>query len=113
MSDISTKPKASFAPVYASIYPELAEIARGHGYALAIHGSLARDFDLVAIPWGDFVSPHDVVVAGMCHAFAMSNVKGPTPMNHGRVCYTLVPKYGHTWFLDLSFTPAVESKVEE
>ena len=45
------KPPPSYAPVYAALYPELAEIAQQHGYALSIHGSLQRDFDLVAIPW--------------------------------------------------------------
>jgi hypothetical protein len=25
--------------------------AREHGYALAVHGSLARDIDLIAVPW--------------------------------------------------------------
>lgn len=41
---------ANNAPVYACMYQELAEICRAHGYALAIHGSMARDFDLIAIP---------------------------------------------------------------
>jgi len=26
-------------------------VARKHGYALAVHGTLARDIDLVAVPW--------------------------------------------------------------
>ena len=43
---------ANRAAVYAAaLYPDLAEIAREHGYALAVHGSLARDFDLIAVPW--------------------------------------------------------------
>lgn len=37
---------ANFGPVYACIYPGLAEVTRAHGYALAAHGSMARDFDL-------------------------------------------------------------------
>lgn len=36
---------------YAAIYPHLREIARDHGYALALHGSLIKDLDLVAVPW--------------------------------------------------------------
>jgi hypothetical protein len=44
---------ATIAPAYACIYPGLCEIAREHGYALAIHGSVARDLDLIAIPWRD------------------------------------------------------------
>lgn len=31
--------------------PALRAVARGLGYALAVHGSLARDLDIVAAPW--------------------------------------------------------------
>ncbi|OKN23544.1 hypothetical protein AM343_001586 [Klebsiella variicola] len=31
---------ANFAPVYCALYPALAEIARKHGYAMAIHGTM-------------------------------------------------------------------------
>jgi hypothetical protein len=33
------------------MYPGLVEVARRHGYALAVHGSMTRDFDLIAVPW--------------------------------------------------------------
>lgn len=36
---------------YACLYQRLALVAREHGYALAMHGSLAADLDLVAVPW--------------------------------------------------------------
>lgn len=43
---------ANYAPIYAAcLYPELEEMFRTKGWALAVHGSLARDFDIVAIPW--------------------------------------------------------------
>lgn len=42
---------ANYAPIYCGLYPALAEVTRKHGYALAIHGSLANDFDLICIPW--------------------------------------------------------------
>lgn len=47
MSDKPIRPAAS----YAALYPLLAEKVRPLGYALAIHGSMARDMDLVAVPW--------------------------------------------------------------
>jgi hypothetical protein len=33
------------------MYPIVTEVAREHGYALAVHGTMERDFDLAAIPW--------------------------------------------------------------
>jgi len=37
----------------ATLLPALREVARRHGYALAVHGSLERDIDLIAAPWRD------------------------------------------------------------
>jgi len=39
------------APFYACLYHGLCDIARKHGYALAIHGTVSRDLDLIAVPW--------------------------------------------------------------
>lgn len=39
------------APIFACLYPGLCDIARRHGYALAIHGTLTTDLDLIAVPW--------------------------------------------------------------
>lgn len=41
---------------YERLITPLRAVARKHGYALAVHGSLARDIDLIAVPW----RPHDV-----------------------------------------------------
>jgi hypothetical protein len=38
---------------YLSILPKLRKVAKKHGYALGVHGSLKRDMDLIATPWID------------------------------------------------------------
>lgn len=49
---------------YTVLYQELVPVAKEHGYALAVHGSMTRDFDLVAVPWIDDASePQDLVRA--------------------------------------------------
>lgn len=86
---------ANFAAVYCCIYPELAEVARSHGYALAIHGSMARDFDLIAIPWVDEPSTPDAVIAEITGRFAIELlVSQPTIKPHGRIVYTLSLGFG-------------------
>lgn len=40
-------------PLFACLYPGLCDVARSHGYALAIHGTLVNDMDLIAVPWTD------------------------------------------------------------
>jgi hypothetical protein len=36
---------------YAEILPVIREVARSCGYAIAVHGSMQRDLDIVAVPW--------------------------------------------------------------
>lgn len=44
--------QTNYNPVmYLTLYPKLLEIAQECGYNLALHGSMQRDFDMVAIPW--------------------------------------------------------------
>lgn len=51
--------------MFACLYPGLAEIARAHGYCLAIHGSVVTDLDLVAIPWTDKAVPAEELKAAL------------------------------------------------
>lgn len=50
------------APAYACLYPGLCEIARSMGYALAIHGSMASDLDLIAVPWVEEASSPEILI---------------------------------------------------
>ena len=99
--------KATYAPVYCSIYPDLAEAVKAHGYALAIHGSMQRDFDLVCIPWTETASHPMRVIEAISEQFALSLVGDGVDKFHGRKAYTLL--FG-SWgtFLDLSFMPRIE-----
>lgn len=42
---------ATHAPFFACLYSSLCDTARAHGYALAIHGTVTTDLDLIAVPW--------------------------------------------------------------
>lgn len=96
---------ANNAPVYAAaIYPDLAEIARRCGYALAVHGSLARDFDLICIPWIESPDSPLSVLREITETFAIEVDAGATQKLHGRVSYYLVFGFGDCG-VDLSFMP--------
>ena len=103
--------KPNYAPVYAaSLYPELARIFHRHGYALAVHGSVARDFDLIAIPWAEMVSGVNEVLTEVTSTFAIRICGDRTVKNHGRFAYTLA--FCGECAVDLSFfEPA--SRVKE
>lgn len=108
LSDEMKEP--NYAPMYVALYPELAKLTREHGYALAVHGSLGRDMDLVCIPWVEMPSEPDAVVTAITNKFAIRAVGGPPTMkSHGREAWTISIGFGEC-FIDLSFMPRVPPK---
>ena len=97
------------APWYAMAYVGLERVAWRHGYALALHGSMARDLDLAAIPWTDDADDPDKLIAAIVRfVVAKSNVQmfhpQPMPKPHGRLAYTVsIGNPGH--YLDISVMP--------
>lgn len=97
----------------------LREAAREQGYAVAVHGSLERDIDLIAVPWtelcgepvclaevilkkareviGDHVGPHP-------HESNFWFTAGcPGSKSHGRLCWSF--HLGGGPYIDLSVMP--------
>ncbi|MES4783616.1 hypothetical protein L0B07_23390 [Raoultella ornithinolytica] len=97
---------ANFAPVYCALYPALAEIARKHGYAMAIHGTMARDFDLICIPWVDKPSAPQTVVDEITATYSTTDITNPGCKPHGRLAYSVCFGFGE-FFADLSFMPVI------
>ena len=118
MSETSTGPRLpGLACVYAAIYPILLPIARTHGYALAVHGSLARDFDLIAVPWAADCSDALTVIKALKAALGAITHHAefdyhfpdcaPTAKPHGRFAYSLhLGNRGRNGpYLDISVMP--------
>ena len=101
---------ANFSPVYACLYPQLAEIARSHGYSMAVHGSMSRDFDLICIPWTDNCASPEGVVATILGMYDLKQRGEPKIMEHGRISYLLAVKFGEC-FIDLSFMPRIKKEM--
>lgn len=91
-------------PLFMGMYKELCEVARKHGYAMAVHGSLIRDFDIVCIPWAEIVSTPDKVIKALGEEYRIERVQEPTQKNHGRVAYVIHFAFGDC-YIDLSFMP--------
>ena len=102
----------NYAPVYAAaLYPKLAKIFQRHGYALAVHGSLARDFDLIAVPWGEKISSHHEVIKEITNDFAVHVIGAPNAKRHGRIAYLISVGFGEC-AIDLSFFPWIDVQKE-
>jgi len=53
---------------YLSRLPAIREVARLHGYAIGLHGSNRRDFDLMAMQWADQCSTPDELAHAIARA---------------------------------------------
>jgi hypothetical protein len=80
------------------------KLAREVGYAVGIHGSLKRDFDLIAAPWTDEAVGHADLVAHLCAGLNAVRIGGPEHKPLGRVAVTLQID-GYIKPIDLSIMP--------
>lgn len=107
-------------PLFAAIWLRLVRRARECGYALALHGSMVTDLDVVAIPWTEeAVSAREIAdaLAQELGWIPESVVDEPVKKPHGRVAYSLWMGYDTqrdpggadpkrtALFLDLSIMP--------
>jgi hypothetical protein len=100
------------------ILAEIRAVARGHGYAVAVHGSQARDLDLIAAPWTSEAVDPLVLVDALCDEVGLrprlanvypdgSALPNPEFKPHGRLAWSLVSNRGPLGYayLDLSVAP--------
>lgn len=90
-------------------------IAREYGHTLAVHGSLARDIDLVAVPWTEQAGDPEKMIADLKGAvmgiFGRARLDPAEEWNekpHGRRARSIhVYCEGHFFYFDISFMPRV------
>jgi len=130
-------PELAARELYERLITPLRAAARLHGYALAVHGSLARDIDLIAVPWRPTVSAPAALVEAIRvtaeditgHTAYIRNDQGadprdftkrsPEPKFHGRLAWSIYVKGrphhaggGYHTYIDLSVMPAYENAIE-
>lgn len=109
----------SISPWYALMYTKLDRLAHRRGYALAIHGSMARDLDLVAIPWVEDADDPELLLEDFRRYIAPQGSKvdlkllPPSKKPHGRLAYTIPIGFANTYYLDISIMPRTAAKEGE
>lgn len=106
----------SLVCIYAQLLPRIKEAAKRLGYAIAIHGTMQRDLDLLAAPWiEDAAEPKELVaeVQKAVGGFVLGDLskKGgvseePTVQPHGRLSWNIC--WGGRPFIDLSIMPRLK-----
>jgi hypothetical protein len=99
------------------LLPPVREAARFRGYAIAVHGSLKRDIDLVAIAWTEQARPVAELVDGVRGAIVgvLGNclIMGDgTAKPHRRVAFTLIHP-GFAGEIDLSVVPPLKAEQKD
>lgn len=112
MSDGSQRLRAgAYALVYTHVLPQLQSIAREHGYALCVHGSMHTDLDLVACPWTEEAKDPFVLIEALriaVNGFYRKDIDNvdPTPRPHGRLAWSIyLNEACHGPYLDVSVYP--------
>lgn len=121
-SNRSTRHAAECRRLAKILIPALRECARRNGYALAVHGSLAYDIDLIACPWAKGAADAKVLayalrdvakaVAGSAQELDKEGAANPEYFENGspglkpfgRLCWTFHLGGGST-YIDLSVMP--------
>lgn len=83
--------KASF---YACIWDDLRNAAMDKGWALGLHGSLANDMDIMAMPWTESAAPVEEMIQALSgcftdNPFKEEHIKPFYGMPNNRVVYTM------------------------
>jgi hypothetical protein len=72
----------------------LRDLLADHGWAIAMHGSYARDFDFIAVPWAE-TAPTEIGGLVKCIETEFDRMaKGPTWKPHGRLAWAFIAR---TW----------------
>ncbi len=108
----AAKARLPYSPAvsYAFIVPVLAQIARKVGYALALHGSMTNDLDLVAIPWIDEAGSPEDLLAALDAAIGWTkdgSASGPERKPHSRLAWIIPLQCGA--YIDLSVMPRMKT----
>lgn len=103
----------------ADVLPDLRLAARGLGYAVAVHGSEARDIDLVAIPWDNNAAAPKALVDRICGVLAGKLGRATSLLSdwsekpHGRQAVTIIVSGGALCpEFDLSIMPRIGATEE-
>lgn len=100
---MSEKPIPKKEPVlYAFLYMRMVDVLRPLGYAVALHGSMMNDLDVVAIPWIKEAVGDAAVLEELKEQLGLVMISGDMgDKPHGRRAWSLVWKDSHL-VVDLS-----------
>jgi hypothetical protein len=115
---VNDKPVDTRAAAFAWMIPHITQVARKFGYAIGLHGSMARDLDIIAVPWTDSAAPAEALIEAIRDAVGGNirndertkgnewdeSTRNPCSKPHGRRAWSIYFS-GHRFYIDLSVMP--------
>lgn len=90
------KPVHAKPSLYAFYFEAIKEIGLKYGYNIVVHGSMARDLDLIAIPWQEVIGDKmamleeiAVTLGGFILGESEEDFERFRKKFHGRECYVI------------------------
>lgn len=115
---LEAKPPKPWPSLYTWIWPMIVAAGRRKGYAIALHGSMARDLDVIAVPWVEDAASAEDLIAEIREAVGVllddRQVGHPhvrSAMPHGRTAWSL--PLGGGAYIDLSVTARTTEESHE
>lgn len=104
----------SLVCIYSQILPRIRARAKELGYAIGIHGTMTRDFDLLAVPWVEEAADPLALIHAIAEEVGgfvigdRTDERGyisdhPTDQPHGRKSWNIC--WGGHAFVDISVMP--------
>lgn len=94
---------------YVFVWLRAVQVARNHGYAIGLHGSMNRDLDMIAVPWTEEASPAEDLVEAIRVDLSGELLREPNgaitvEKPHGRRAWGIRLPHSHA-YVDLSVMP--------
>lgn len=98
------KKSAPLPPLFAFVWQRMTYVAQENGYALGLHGSLARDCDFIAVAWTEEAVQPPILIEALRIAVGAETweVGGPTKKPHSRLTWTIHPCGTGPGYYDIS-----------
>ena len=98
---------------YAAMYEDIRQCAMDKGWAVALHGSLASDMDIMAMPWTEKAEPFSSLVDAISKLFTSNDLTDFYTITYNEKPYNRVVATIPRWedfYLDISMIDNRNSK---
>jgi hypothetical protein len=92
----------NMSPIYAELLQKLRILCNKNGYGCCVHGSLAKDLDIVAVPFGRYAITNDELLLEVIRVIGKTYKKEEIKVHYRKAYWFELDEFH---FLDFSILP--------